>query len=68
MKRAFPSSCRYQDNKTMVIDSNIVITGSYNFTNAANFRNAENVNFIYDTQIAKHYLNNWKDRFEAARD
>jgi phospholipase D len=49
-------------NKTMVIDDHIVITGSYNFTNAANFRNAENVNFIYDTQTAKHYLKNWKER------
>ncbi len=43
-------------HKVMIIDSNIVITGSYNFTGSAEDRNDENLIVIYDPQIAAQYL------------
>ncbi|MCC2646621.1 MAG: pld 1 [Rickettsiaceae bacterium] len=46
-------------NKVLVIDSKIVITGSYNFTNAAETRNAENLLIIKDEDLAKKYITNW---------
>jgi phospholipase D len=46
-------------NKVMIIDEQIVITGSFNFTRAADTRNAENVIIINDAVIAKQFLQNW---------
>ena len=46
-------------NKVMVIDENIVITGSFNFTKAAEERNAENLLVIQDARIAQSYIRNW---------
>ena len=47
-------------NKVMVIDSEIVITGSFNFTKAAEERNAENLLFISNVDLANRYTENWK--------
>lgn len=49
-------------NKVMIIDSRIVITGSFNFTRAAQERNAENVLIINDPLLAKKYTKNWDGR------
>lgn len=46
-------------NKVMVIDNNVVITGSYNFTAAAETRNAENMVIIRDKTFARTYMDNW---------
>lgn len=46
-------------NKVMVIDENIVITGSFNFTKSAEERNAENLLVIQSPSIALEYINNW---------
>ncbi len=43
-------------HKVMILDSGIVITGSYNFTGSAEERNDENLLVIYDPQIAAQYL------------
>jgi len=48
-------------NKVMIIDENIVITGSFNFTKAAEERNAENLLIIQDALIAQKYINNWNE-------
>lgn len=48
-----------QHNKVIVIDGQIVITGSYNFTNSAAVRNAENVLVLDDRATAAKYLGNW---------
>jgi phosphatidylserine/phosphatidylglycerophosphate/cardiolipin synthase-like enzyme len=50
-------------NKVMIIDESEVITGSFNFTNAAQFRNAENVLIVKNKELAKKYMDNWKDRW-----
>jgi len=46
-------------NKVMVIDSAIVITGSFNFTAAAEMKNAENLLTIQDKALAQSYTENW---------
>jgi len=47
-------------NKIMIIDGQVVITGSYNFTKAAEKSNAENLVIIESGAIAEKYLNNWQ--------
>ena len=48
-------------NKVMVIDSLVVITGSFNFTEQAEHSNAENLLVIHDPALAERYLGNWHD-------
>jgi len=48
-------------NKVMVIDGEIVITGSFNFTKAAEEKNAENLLVIRDKSLAEKYIKNWQD-------
>lgn len=47
-------------NKVMVIDKQIVITGSFNFTKAAEESNAENLLVIRDAALAAKYTANWE--------
>jgi len=47
-------------NKVMIIDSETVITGSFNFTKAAEEGNAENLLIIRSTDLAAKYTENWK--------
>jgi phosphatidylserine/phosphatidylglycerophosphate/cardiolipin synthase-like enzyme len=47
-------------NKIMVLDSYIVLTGSFNFTRAAEENNAENLLVINDPVLAKQYIENWR--------
>jgi phosphatidylserine/phosphatidylglycerophosphate/cardiolipin synthase-like enzyme len=51
-------------NKIMVIDSNTVITGSFNFTKAAEEGNAENLLIIQSPDLAAKYIENWKQHAE----
>jgi phosphatidylserine/phosphatidylglycerophosphate/cardiolipin synthase-like enzyme len=44
----------------MVIDGEIVITGSFNFTKAAQEKNAENVLIIRDMALTAQYAQNWQ--------
>jgi phosphatidylserine/phosphatidylglycerophosphate/cardiolipin synthase-like enzyme len=47
-------------NKVMVIDGQVVITGSFNFTTAAEKNNAENLLVIRSPDLAAKYAANWK--------
>ncbi len=47
-------------NKIMIIDGQVVITGSYNFTKAAEKSNAENLVIIESPEVAAKYLQNWQ--------
>ena len=51
-------------NKVMVIDSEKVITGSFNFTKAAENDNAENLLVIRDNALAEKYAANWQAHAE----
>lgn len=53
-----------QHNKVMLIDDDIVITGSYNFTNSAEKRNAENIMIVRSAYAAKRYADNWKAHWD----
>jgi phosphatidylserine/phosphatidylglycerophosphate/cardiolipin synthase-like enzyme len=43
-------------HKVIIIDEEIVITGSYNFTASAETRNDENVVIIFDPDVAAQYM------------
>jgi phosphatidylserine/phosphatidylglycerophosphate/cardiolipin synthase-like enzyme len=47
-------------NKVIVIDGEVVITGSFNFTKAAQEKNAENLLSIRDQALAVQYTQNWE--------
>ena len=47
-------------NKVMIIDRDVVITGSFNFTKAAEMNNAENLLIIRSKELAKEYLDNFE--------
>jgi phosphatidylserine/phosphatidylglycerophosphate/cardiolipin synthase-like enzyme len=53
-------------NKVMVIDEQIVMTGSFNFSKGAQLRNAENLLILEDEAIAKAYSGNWHKRLDAS--
>ncbi|MDC0344938.1 phospholipase D-like domain-containing protein [Alphaproteobacteria bacterium] len=42
-------------NKTMIIDGETVITGSYNWSHAAEYRNSENLLFLQSKELAQKY-------------
>jgi len=46
-------------NKVMVIDGQIILTGSFNFTKAAEESNADNLLVIRDAELAGTYTTNW---------
>lgn len=54
-------------NKVIIIDKDIVLTGSYNWTNAAESRNAENLLIIKNRPTAQIYTSNWKKRYQRAK-
>ena len=47
-------------NKVIIIDNEIVVTGSFNFTKAAEERNAENLLIIRNRELSARYLGNWR--------
>jgi len=42
-------------NKFMIIDNELVVTGSYNWTKNGNTKNFENIVFIFDQELADEY-------------
>jgi len=47
-------------NKVMIIDQEIVITGSFNFSKAAEEDNAENLLVLRSSQLADVYYQSWE--------
>jgi phosphatidylserine/phosphatidylglycerophosphate/cardiolipin synthase-like enzyme len=54
-------------NKVIVVDGELVITGSFNFTNSAQTRNAENLLVLKSTELAKSYKSNWQTHSNHSR-
>jgi phosphatidylserine/phosphatidylglycerophosphate/cardiolipin synthase-like enzyme len=48
-------------NKVIVIDGQVVVTGSFNFTRQAEDGNAENLLVIRDRGLAARYAANWRE-------
>jgi phosphatidylserine/phosphatidylglycerophosphate/cardiolipin synthase-like enzyme len=46
-------------NKIIIIDSNVVLTGSFNFSSSAEYKNAENLVVIRLYSIVNKYKENW---------
>ena len=51
-------------SKIILIDREVVITGSFNFTKAAEEKNAENLLIIHSRELAMPYLENWQHHRE----
>lgn len=47
-------------NKVMIIDNDVGVTGSFDFTKAAEERNAENLLIIRNKQITALHVGNWR--------
>jgi phosphatidylserine/phosphatidylglycerophosphate/cardiolipin synthase-like enzyme len=54
-------------NKVIVVDGELVITGSFNFTNSAQTRNAENLLVLKSTELADSYKANWQSHWNHSR-
>ena len=54
-------------HKTMIVDEQIVITGSYNFSRSAETRNDENVIIIHNKKIADFFLQEFQRVYGLAR-
>jgi phosphatidylserine/phosphatidylglycerophosphate/cardiolipin synthase-like enzyme len=46
--------------KIFIIDGEMIITGSFNFTKVAQEKNAENLLIIRDPALAAQYTQNWQ--------
>lgn len=54
-------------HKVIIIDEQIVVTGSYNFSASAEERNDENTLIIHDAQLASAYLTEFRRVFDLAK-
>lgn len=54
-------------HKVIIVDEDIVIVGSYNFTNSAETRNDENLLVVYDEQIAAQFLDEFTRVYGQAK-
>jgi phosphatidylserine/phosphatidylglycerophosphate/cardiolipin synthase-like enzyme len=54
-------------NKVMVMDAQVVVTGSFNFTQSAETRNAENLLILRSPHLAQTYRQNWLHHQQHAR-
>jgi len=54
-------------NKVIVVDGELVITGSFNFTHSAQTRNAENLLVLKSAGLADSYKANWQTHWNHSR-
>ena len=54
-------------HKVMIIDGQIVVTGSYNFSNSAETRNDENLIVIYNQPIANFFMKEFQRVYQQAQ-
>jgi len=57
---------RNMHHKVFIIDGNVVILGSYNFSSSAELRNDENSLIIFNSDIAELYLSEYERVFSKA--
>ena len=55
-------------HKTVIIDDDTVVTGSFNFSGNASRSNDENLMIIKDKDIARLYLDEWQRMWDNAED
>ncbi|MCC6147996.1 MAG: DUF1669 domain-containing protein [Anaerolineaceae bacterium] len=54
-------------HKIILVDNQVVVTGSYNFSNSAEKRNDENIVILYDPATAASFQDEFKTIFNQAR-
>jgi phosphatidylserine/phosphatidylglycerophosphate/cardiolipin synthase-like enzyme len=54
-------------DKVMIIDGEVVVTGSFNYTYSAEHRNVENLLVIRDPTLAAQYVQHWRSRAIESR-
>ena len=54
-------------DKVMIIDGEVVVTGSFNYTYSAEHRNVENLLVIRDPALAAQYVQHWRSRAIESR-
>jgi len=54
-------------HKTMIVDGQIVITGSYNFSRSAEIRNDENVVIFHNELIADYYMQEFRRIYDQSQ-
>jgi phosphatidylserine/phosphatidylglycerophosphate/cardiolipin synthase-like enzyme len=54
-------------HKTMIVDEEIVITGSYNFSRSAEIRNDENLIVLHNKQIADFFMKEFWRVYQLAQ-
>ena len=54
------------NNRVMVVDKKIIITGSFNFNTASEQMNAENLLILHSRELAALYRTNWLDHRKHA--
>jgi len=59
-------NARNMHHKVFIIDEQIVITGSYNFSRSAEERNDENTLVIYNREVAQNFLDEFERVYEKA--
>ena len=60
------TSPAHMHHKFMVVDSDIVLTGSYNWTRSAAMRNSENLVSIQDSKVANQFQQEFEHLWAAA--
>jgi phosphatidylserine/phosphatidylglycerophosphate/cardiolipin synthase-like enzyme len=53
-------------NKFLIIDDNVLQTGSFNYTKAAELNNAENVIILSNSKVIKQYMQQWQKLWDEA--
>lgn|SRR5215471_5094322 len=61
------NSHKIQHNKVIIIDDEIVLTGSFNFSKSAEENNAENSVPIFDPSFVKLYLEDYKKHLDHSK-
>ena len=65
LKRFYSSSILH--DKVIIVDKNITVTGSYNFTESANSRNRENSIIVHNSLAAKLYIEEFNKIYAKSR-
>ena len=61
----YPKTDKFMHNKFCIVDNEIVVTGSYNWTNYAEIRNCENIIITNDNYIIEAYLKEYQNILQA---
>ena len=59
----FDTAHRTAHDKIIIVDDDIVLTGSFNFVKVAETKNGENLLILKSKPLAEEYVKNWEKHF-----